>query len=99
MEIIRFFETFTAISLNISPNLVEIKYDSNNELLQSKTDLRRIGVTSAKNALNGYQKGQCFYCSRKIFIETGFNRLIAFFTYLKEWVQEILIKFGILYFL
>lgn len=64
----------TAISLNISPNLVEIKYDSNNEFLTIKNhDLRRIGVTSAKNALNGYQKGQCFYCSRKILIETGFS--------------------------
>ena len=30
--------------------------------------------------MNGYQKGQCFYCSRKILIETGFLTLAMLIT-------------------
>jgi hypothetical protein len=32
---------------------------------------RRIAVTSCRDALNGYQKGRCFYCFGDISIEAG----------------------------
>jgi|TARA_B110000116_G_scaffold272457_1_gene297834 hypothetical protein len=48
----------TAWKLNLSPNFLD--YDKSSGLLiQNKN---RIGVTSAKNALNGYQKSKCFFC-------------------------------------
>lgn len=31
--------------------------------------LRRTAVTSARSALNGYQKGKCFYCFRDITVD------------------------------
>ena len=63
----------TAISLNVSPHLIEIKSDKDNNLLFVKDKERRIDVTSSKDALNGYQKGKCFYCRKKIVIESGFD--------------------------
>jgi 5-methylcytosine-specific restriction endonuclease McrA len=35
----------------------------------------RIDVTSSRDALNGYQKGKCFYCFRDISIVTGSDSL------------------------
>jgi hypothetical protein len=49
----------TAWELNISRGL--ILYDPDGELLFTKSN-RRIDVTSCRKALNGYQKGKCFYC-------------------------------------
>ena len=37
--------------------------------------LRRRGITSARSGLNGYQKGNCFYCFRPIAILTGLQDL------------------------
>ena len=62
----------TALSLNINPNLLEINSDLENESLYVINDsLRRIDVTSSRDALNGYQKGKCFYCYRDIQIQQG----------------------------
>ena len=61
----------TAISMDISPNLIEINFDNDNEFLFVRDKIRRIDITSSKDALNGYQKGQCFYCSKEIEIQTG----------------------------
>jgi 5-methylcytosine-specific restriction endonuclease McrA len=33
--------------------------------------LRRKTITSSRSALNGYQKGECFYCARPIVLEDG----------------------------
>ena len=63
----------TAISLNISPDLIEINFDSDGEFLFIKDKIRRIDITSSRDALNGYQKGKCFYCNRAILIESGFE--------------------------
>lgn len=62
----------TAISLDISPKLIEIHLDSDSQLLYvERAGQRRVDVTSCRDALNGYQKGKCFYCSKEISIEPG----------------------------
>ena len=55
-------------------DLIEINYDAHGESLFIKDSIRRIDITSSKDALNGYQKGKCFYCSREIKIQNGFTK-------------------------
>lgn len=62
----------TAISMKISPNLLQIHADEDHEtLFIIEDEHKRIDVTSSKNSLNGYQKGKCFYCRKDISIESG----------------------------
>lgn len=60
---------------NISKNLMLIEYEHETESLIGVTSLRRNNVTSARPALNGYQKGLCFYCYRNISIDAGDDSL------------------------
>ncbi|WP_334030371.1 HNH endonuclease domain-containing protein [Alteromonas sp. P256] len=60
----------TAWELGVSKNVVQIEYDQQAETLITKSEkMRRIEITSSRNALNGYQKGKCFYCFREISLE------------------------------
>lgn len=52
----------TAWDLGLNRSL--ITFDPTENLLVA--DNRRAPVTSARDALNGYQKGQCFYCFRDV---------------------------------
>lgn len=52
----------TAWDLNISRNLLNVRYDDTSKIFFVDDKLRRKDVTSARGALNGYQKGKCFYC-------------------------------------
>lgn len=53
----------TAWEQNISAGLLDIQYTELGDLLYIDTaKYRRKTVTSARAALNGYQKGKCFYC-------------------------------------
>lgn len=53
----------TAWSLNVPSNLLMVEYDSElNTLITQDASLRRKDITSVRTALNGYQKGKCFYC-------------------------------------
>ena len=53
----------TAWNLGVSVNTLSIKYDENNDLLFVEDGkIRRRNITSVRAALNGYQKGKCFYC-------------------------------------
>jgi len=61
----------TAISLDVNPNLLEILNDDDSNQLFIFNEDRRQQVTSSKGALNGYQKGKCFYCSKSISIESA----------------------------
>lgn len=56
----RFVET--AWSLNISCNLVRVDHEPESDLLIATQDFRRVNVTLSETALDGYQKGRCFYC-------------------------------------
>ena len=57
----------TAWDLSLSSSL--IAYDSTRQLLVPS--VRRVALTSARDALNGYQKGRCFYCYRPVGITSG----------------------------
>jgi hypothetical protein len=62
----------TAWGLGISPNLIQVQHDElNGELFLESDLMRRIDITSARDALNGYQKGKCFYCCRDISVVSG----------------------------
>lgn len=58
----------TAWELGINRSLLSIKYDDKNEVLFIDKKLRRKDVTSVRGALNGYQKGKCFYCNDDIVV-------------------------------
>ena len=62
----------TAWGLNMSRNHLGIEHDADAGLLYvfGRAD-SRIAVTSSRDALNGYQKGKCFYCFKDISIEPG----------------------------
>ena len=56
----------------ISKNLLTIQHSiDDNELYAIDFLKRRKAVTSARSALNGYQKGKCFYCRANIRVDTG----------------------------
>ena len=61
----------TAWKIGISPHLIDIAYDGEKELLYVPRHILQRGgdITSARDALNGYQKGRCFYCYRPISIQ------------------------------
>ena len=62
----------TAWSLGIASTLLQIGYDPDGkELFIPIRDHRRVTVTSSRDALNGYQKGKCFYCFADISIVPG----------------------------
>lgn len=68
----------TAWSLKINPGLLNVNFDPKTEMFFINEDykLRRIDVTSSRDALNGYQKGKCFYCFDDISIDSG-SELLA----------------------
>lgn len=82
----------TAWNLNISRNLITIGYDPQQRILFTN-NYRRIDITSCRDALNGYQKGKCFYCFTQISIESDAEDLADvdhFFPHvLAQWIQPI----------
>lgn len=58
----------TAWDMNLPKQLVQIEHDDQGMLI-ANNKIRRVNVTSAKSALNGYQKSRCFYCFAPITIE------------------------------
>lgn len=58
----------SAWSMGLTPRLIEA--DANGDDL-FVTGTRRQSVTSCRAALNGYQKGRCFYCFREIALDAG----------------------------
>jgi len=60
---------------NVSRNIMLIEYEEAGHNLVGVNSLRRTTVTSARPALNGYQKGRCFYCFREISIVYGSDDL------------------------
>ncbi len=59
----------TAWNLNLNPKLLEVQYDDENGQLFLENDfMRRIDITGVRDALNGYQKGKCFFSFQDISI-------------------------------
>jgi hypothetical protein len=57
----------TAWNLQLNPNLLEVQYDELQGLFfLEHRFLRRVNITSVREALNGYQKGKCFYSFQDI---------------------------------
>ncbi len=81
----------TAWELNISRNLIAINNDSStNELFTLDKSKKRKAVTSSRHALNGYQKGKCFYCDTDISIQENLNADVDhFFPHKLKFVPEI----------
>ena len=63
----------TAWELGVNRNLLNVKYDNDLECLFIDERLRRKDVTSIRGALNGYQKGKCFYCFDDIVVDGDDN--------------------------
>jgi hypothetical protein len=61
----------TAWNLGLSPHLIQVQHDSSNNLLYlNSSQMLRVDLSSARDALNGYQKGKCFYSFKDISIES-----------------------------
>ena len=58
----------TAWDIGVSKNLLDISFDEEKRLFFVNSDFKRRDVTSARGALNGYQKGKCFYCFADIIV-------------------------------
>ncbi len=56
---------------NLPRNLMLVQYDEATKKLTGVNSLRRVSITPARPALNGYQKGRCFYCFREISVVYG----------------------------
>jgi hypothetical protein len=69
----------TAWNLKINPNLLKVEYDENNSLLfiEESDLMKRIDITSVRDALNGYQKGKCFYSFQDISITKNDGNICA----------------------
>ncbi len=68
----------TAWNLEINPNLLEVRLDEELNLLffENRT-MKRKNISSARDSLNGYQKGKCFYSFQDISIKSGDDNLCA----------------------
>jgi hypothetical protein len=61
----------TSWDLNMASNLLRVEYDENSkELFTFASQHRRVTITSSRGALNGYQKGKCFYSFSDITIDS-----------------------------
>ena len=61
----------TAWELSLPARLLSVSYDNEDESIIFEDSHRRIGISSCRDALNGYQKGYCFYSKTPI----SLNRL------------------------
>ncbi len=60
----------TAWELGLSSSMLSIQHDeTEGHLIAYSGAQRRKPVTSSRSALNGYQRGKCFYCNRSISID------------------------------
>ena len=60
----------TAWELKLPRSVLTVKYENDTGLLiTANRDLERKAITSCRDALNGYQKGKCFYCFADIGVE------------------------------
>ncbi|MFG1492684.1 HNH endonuclease [Halobacteriovorax sp. ZH4_bin.1] len=68
-----------AWELGIDPRLLDVKYDEEKKLFYLNQNdngkTRRVNVTHSRDALNGYQKGHCFFCFDYISVNKGDENL------------------------
>ncbi len=56
----------TAWETGISAGLLCVSYSDTGQMIITESSNRRKDITSARGALDGYQKGHCFYCYKHI---------------------------------
>ena len=62
----------TAWNLQLNPRLLQVQHDETRGMFFVEHHLmRRVDVTSVREALNGYQKGKCFYFFQDIAVHAG----------------------------
>jgi len=62
----------TAWNLQLNPNVLQVQHDEVNDQFFIQQDLmRRVDIASVRDALNGYQKGKCFYSFQDISVNPG----------------------------
>jgi hypothetical protein len=59
----------TAWELGISNNLIAVHHEAETDNLFVNINNKRKTVTSSRDALNGYQRGKCFFCYGRISVE------------------------------
>lgn len=71
----------TAWMLKLPPRLLNVDYNKDNSELFIESSNRRISLTSARSALDGYQSGKCFYCRKTIQVkgETSYSAEVDHF--------------------
>lgn len=66
----------TAWELNLPRSVLTVAYDASDEcLIVNDRALERKTITGCRDALNGYQKGKCFYCFSDISVTPESNDL------------------------
>lgn len=65
----------TAWSLGVPSSILKVSYAEDTGLLSYRDKTRRIAITSCRDALNGYQKGRCFYSNDDISVVSGLPNL------------------------
>lgn len=80
----------SAWSLNLNSQLLNIHYDKDKKLFFINEDhsMRRIDITGTRPALNGYQKGKCFYCFDNISIEKNHENLADVDHFLPHYLKK-----------
>lgn len=81
-----------AWELNLPREALTVKHDP--ELLTlfpDKVALRRTSITGSRDALNGYQRGKCFYCFADIAVDAGAHELAD----VDHFFPHVLKRFGI----
>jgi hypothetical protein len=68
-----------AWELGLDPKLLNVQFDEETKLFYINKNemgkIRRIDVTRSRDALNGYQKGHCFFCFDYISVNPGDSNL------------------------
>lgn len=86
----------TAWNLKINPNMLEVKYDESESMIFVQRDLmRRVKITSVRDALNGYQEGKCFYSYQDISINKNEVNTCAVDHFLPHINKEAHVKAGV----
>ncbi len=75
----------TAWDLGISPNLLKVDYSCEEQTFFIEDERKRVNVTSARPALDGYQEGKCFYCFAPISV-VAHDPLLADVDHFIPWI-------------
>jgi hypothetical protein len=75
----------TAWELNVARAALTVGVDD--EMLVAVSKGRRTSVTSCRDALNGYQKGKCFYCFSDISLEST-SEMLADVDHFHAWMLK-----------